>query len=88
MNADEARTAKRLAFVAIFELVILAYIVWVEVSGYEGDHATISDIFRLAWAYEPGAFLVVTNILTYCAGVLTAHFFWAGRATYDELTKR
>jgi hypothetical protein len=88
VTSQQVRTAKRLALLGCAAVVLVLYAGVVEFQAVvQGGQSTISELMRLAWIHQPGAILVLCVLAALVAGILLAHFWWAGSATYDALEK-
>jgi hypothetical protein len=57
-------------------LISLGLLTWELYSVTLPDEASISEVVRLLYNEQPGAFMTVNVILAFGAGTLNGHWFW------------
>lgn len=88
LNRQQRATGVGCAIVSA--LVGLAVVVALVTEGRAiavGGHSTISELFWLAFALQPGPFLLAAFVVGFVAGALAGHFFWQSRGQYDRIRR-
>lgn len=88
MNPQQAKTAKRLVFVAAGAFLLLVALLWIELAAVrQGGQSTISELIWHVWATQPWVILAFSHLIGGPIYYLAGHFTAQSNSVYDALRK-
>lgn len=86
MTPGQVKTARFIGiWFTAFVLLVASGIAWEFHALTLNDHATISEVFWVAWANAPGPIAIGGIALAVLAGALLGHLEWQSGRVYDWL---
>lgn len=86
MSPGQKKVVGGLGCITVLAFGLLLLTLALELFGVSlGDHATITEIFRLLWANQPWVVFIVSHTIAAPFWFLAGHFFGAGKEEYAKL---